>query len=155
MTERRSGPDRGNAVVEFVWLTVLLMVPLLYVVLTGVAVQRAAFGLTDAAREAARAYATAGSDRLGESRAEAATALALRDQGVNWTSGGRIVSCGSCTYSPGSTFVVELHAQVDLPLLPGWICGNRCRGGVTVTARHSEVISCYGGTGEPEPGSSC
>ena len=46
------------------------MVPLVYVVLGAVSVQRAAFAETAAAREAARAYATAGSDDLGERRAD-------------------------------------------------------------------------------------
>src|SRR5207302_2756298 len=66
--------DDGSAVVEFVWLAVLLLVPLVYVVMAALSVQRAAFAETAAAREAARAYATAGSDAVGEERAEQAVA---------------------------------------------------------------------------------
>ena len=154
MAARRS-PEDGSAIVEFVWLAVLLMVPLVYVVLTAVSLQRAAFGVTAAARDAGRAYATAGSDSLGERRAERATELALRDQGVRWSPSGRVVGCGSCSYAPGSRFTVELHTRVKLPLLPGWMCGHACLAGITVSAHHSEQISCYSGTGEPGPDARC
>ncbi|MBV9485884.1 MAG: hypothetical protein JO246_07480 [Frankiaceae bacterium] len=142
--------DRGSALVEFVWLAVLLMVPLVYVVLTAVSIQRSAFGLTEATRDAGRAYATAGSDRLGERRAEAAVRLALRDQGVDWRPSGRVVSCGPCAYRPGSTFTVSLHTRVRLPFVPRWMCGKTCAAGIPVTARHTEALSCYSGTGEAD-----
>lgn len=139
--------DDGSAIVEFVWLAVLLLVPLLYVVLTAVTVQRAAFGVTTAAREAARAYATAGSDESGEQRAEAAVRLAMSDQGVQWAPDGRVVGCGDCSYAAGSTFVVELHARVRLPLVPRWLCDSRCIAGITVSAHHRESLDCFAGTG--------
>ena len=143
---QRRGDD-GSAIVEFVWLAVLLLVPLLYVVLTAVMVQRAAFGVTTAAREAARAYATAGSDSGGEARAEAAVRLAMSDEGVSWSPDGRVVTCGECSYAAGSSFEVELHARIRLPLVPRWLCGQRCLAGITVSAHHRERLDCYSGTG--------
>lgn len=142
--------DDGSALVEFVFLAVLLLVPLLYVVLTAVAVQRAAFGMTAAARDAGRAYATAGSDALGEARAEAAVQLALRDQGVQWSPSGRVVKCGPCGYAPGSSFTVSLSASIPLPLVPSWMCQGRCVAAIGVSAQHSERLSCYSGTGTPD-----
>jgi hypothetical protein len=152
---RRQPTDDGSAIVEFVWLAVLLMVPLVYVVITAVSIQRAAFGVTAAARDAGRAYATAGSDAVGERRAEAATALAMHGQGVAWSPTGRVVECGDCDYSPGSEFTVELSTRVELPLLPSWLCGRACLAGITVSAHHSERISCYSGTGAPDPEARC
>jgi hypothetical protein len=150
-----TGRDDGSAVVEFVWLAVLLMVPLVYVVITAVSLQRSAFAITEAARDAGRAYATAGSDRLGERRAEQAVALALRDQGIRWRPSGRVVSCGRCAYAPGSAFTVTLRTRVALALVPHWMCGHVCVAGIPVSARHSERISCYAGTGPPAPGAPC
>jgi hypothetical protein len=144
MSRRR---DDGTALVEFVWLSVLLMIPVVYVVLTAVALQRAAFASTTAAREAARAYATAGSDADGEQRAETAVALAMRDQGIVWVPSARVVACGACTYAPGSAFSVTLRTSVVLPLVPGWLCGHRCRTAIPVVARHRERIDCYAGAG--------
>lgn len=149
----RKHGDNGSAIVEFVWLAVLLLVPLLYVVLTAVTVQRAAFGVTAAAREAARAYATAGSDTNGEQRAEAAAELAMSDQGVSWAPTTRVVACGECTYAAGSSFDVDLRARVPLPFVPQWLCGERCLAGITVSAHHRERLDCYSGAGTP--GSSC
>jgi hypothetical protein len=146
-TAGRTSRDEGSAIVEFVWLALLVMVPLLYVVLTAAAIQRAALGVSAAARDAGRAYATAGSDGLGERRAEAAAAMAMSDQAVPWQPSARVVSCGGCDYAPGTSFTVNLHTRVALPLLPSWLCGRICLAGVTVSAHHSERISCFAGTG--------
>jgi Na+-transporting methylmalonyl-CoA/oxaloacetate decarboxylase gamma subunit len=139
--------DGGSAIVEWVWLSVLLMLPLVYVVLAVGAVQRAAFATTAAAREAGRAYATAASDDDGERRAELAAAVVMRDQGVRWAPRGRVVQCGGCDFSPGSAFVVELRTTVPLPFVPRWLCGHRCLAGISVSGRHRERVDCYRGTG--------
>jgi hypothetical protein len=147
--------ERGSALVEFVWLAILLMIPLVYVVLAAVSVQRAAFAETTAAREAARAYATAGSDAEGERRAELAAALAMHDQGVTWNPSGRVIDCGDCTYLPGSSFTVDLTRVVSLPFVPRWMCGARCVAGITVRAHHHESLGCFAGTGPIAAGASC
>lgn len=147
--------DDGNAVVEFVWLSVLLLVPLVYVVLTAFAVQRTAFGATTAARDAGRAYATAGSDSSGELRAERAAAMAFHDQGVVWRPARRLVDCGDCTFAPGSLFTVNVRTVVPLPLVPSWLCGHRCAAGITITAHHRERVDCFGGSGPPAPDARC
>jgi ferredoxin len=151
----RKTRDAGSALVEFTWLAILLMVPLVYVVLGALSVQRAAFAQTTAAREAARAYATAASDAEGERRAEAAVALAMHDQGVAWTPTDRVIQCGACTFEPGSTFTVDLHTVVPLPFVPHWMCGDRCIAGVPVSAHHRERIDCFAGTGPIAAGATC
>lgn len=152
---RRQYDDDGTAIVEFVWLAVLLMIPLVYIVLAAVSVQRAAFATTEAAREAARAYATASSDADGEARAEQAAALAMRDQGVRWSAAGRIVQCGDCDFAPGSAFAVDLRTRVVMPFVPSWLCGSRCVAGITVSAHHAERIDCFAGTGPIAAGAPC
>lgn len=147
--------DDGSAIVEFVWLAVLLMIPLVYVVLTALSIQRAAFASTTAAREAARAYATAGSDAEGEQRAEAAVALAMHDQGIDWSPSGRVIGCGECTFAPGSSFSVDLHTTVALPFVPDWLCGDRCVAGIPISAHHHERIDCFAGTGPRDPSNPC
>ena len=57
---RGRGREQGAATVEFVWLTVLLLVPLVYVLLTVFEAQRAAFAATvDFRRSSAAAAAAA------------------------------------------------------------------------------------------------
>lgn len=147
--------EDGTAIVEFIWLAILLMIPLVYVVLSALSVQRAAFAATSAVRDAARAYATAGSDSEGEVRAEQAVALAMHDQGVAWTPNGRVISCGDCSFEPGSTFTVDIHTTVKLPFVPSWLCGERCATGIPVSAHHRERIDCFAGTGAIAAGAAC
>jgi hypothetical protein len=155
MTGKRLYDDDGTAIVEFIWLSILLMIPLVYVVLSALSVQRAAFAATSAVRDAARAYATAGSDVEGEHRAEQAIALAMHDQGVTWSPDGRVVSCGECSFEPGSTFTVDISTTVKLPFVPAWLCGERCAAGIPVSAHHRERIDCFAGTGAIAAGSTC
>ena len=51
----RSG-ERGSALVEFTWIGLLLLLPLVYVIVTVFTVQRSAYGATEAARSAGRAF---------------------------------------------------------------------------------------------------
>ena len=60
----------GNAMIEFVFLGIILLIPLIYLVLAASYVQRNIYGVTQAAREAGRAYATADDSDSGLDRAE-------------------------------------------------------------------------------------
>ena len=72
--------ERGSAVVEFVFLTVLLTIPMIYLVLTLARVQAGTYAVSAAAREAGRAYVTAEGARGAEVRARAAAWFAFEDQ---------------------------------------------------------------------------
>lgn len=113
--------QRGSALVEGTWLSLLLLVPLLYVVLAVFEVQRSAFGVSAAARAAGRAYATAPDEESGLARAEVAAHLALRDQGVDEDRLDLRVTCRpeprDCL-SPGAVIEVGLSFPVELPLMP-------------------------------------
>ena len=135
---RRPTGDDGNAVVEFSTLAVLLMVPLVYVLLSVFEVQRASFGVTEAARQAGRAYATADDPAQGRARAAAAAELAMRDQGLD---------CGGCltgltgSLQADARVVVTVEHLVRLPLL-GPVLGSD-RGGIPVDATHVEVVDRF------------
>jgi len=77
------GRDGGAATVEFVFAGVLLLAPLLYVAIALSEVQRNAFAVTQAAREAGRAYVTADDPAAAPARAGYAVRLALADQGLS------------------------------------------------------------------------
>ena len=145
--------DGGSALVEFFWLAVLLMVPLVYIVLTAASMQRAAFAATQAAQQASRAYATAGSDATGQARATLAAQLAMHDQGLDWTQQ-PVIECGSCSYLPGSSYTAEVSVKVPLPFVPSFLCGHSCVG-ITISAHHTQQLGCYIGTGAPAGTSSC
>jgi hypothetical protein len=124
----RSRDEHGNAVVEFSWLALLLMVPLLYVVLTVFDVQRSAFGVSSAARAAGRAFTQAPSEAVATQRATTAAALALRDQHLDLDRRSLSIVCApdpTDCLAPGSVVTVAVSHQVPLPLLPSVLGGQR------------------------------
>jgi hypothetical protein len=117
----RRRPEPGSAVVEVTWLTILLLVPLVYLVLSVFEVQRAAFGVTTASRAAGRAFVLAPDQAAGHARAVQAATVALRDQGLMLSRGGVGITCEpdpSACLQPGSVVVVSLGLDVALPLVP-------------------------------------
>jgi hypothetical protein len=154
---RRSGQPRGdggNAIVEFVFLGVLLLAPLMYLVLAVSAVQRNLYGVTQAAREAGRAYAT-GTAANAADRAGYAARLALEDQGV---SGDGVVirygavgaGCEAASAEPwpvtaGGEFAICVTRPFTVPGVPGFLVGDRS----SVTGRYVVYLDRYRDYGNP------
>jgi len=136
--------ERGSALVEVTWLSLLLLVPLLYVLLAVFQVQRASYAVSGAARAAARAYSLAPDEGSAPGRARAAAAIALRDQDVDVADVSLSVRCrprrGNCL-APGSTISVLVRHQVRLPLAPDALGGQAPT--FRVEAGHSVVYGEY------------
>lgn len=118
---RQAAAERGSGLVEMVWLSLLLLLPLLWIVLAVFEVQRGSFGVSGAARAAARAYALAPNDALGEQRARAVARQVLADQGLTQVPVDVTVTCSpyprSC-HAGTSVITVRIASAVDLPWLP-------------------------------------
>ncbi len=151
VTARRLGPERltagedgGNAIVEFVYLAVLLMVPLVYVLLTVFRVQAAAFAVSSAAREAGRVYATSDSLADAPARAYAAARIVMADSRLELAPSQLAISCSPdpCGLQPGSQVNVVLTYQVALPLVPRLLT-DRAPASVRVSSRHLEVVDRF------------
>jgi hypothetical protein len=136
---RRCRGDDGNAIVEFVYLAVLLMVPLVYVLITVFQVQSAAFAVTEAARQAGRAYAQADTAGDGLAVASAAAGLALRDQGIEPGRGPEISAPEGL--APGATVRVTVAHEVTLPLIGGLF--GAVEPHIPVRATHVEVVDRF------------
>lgn len=118
------GSDDGSAVVEFVTLGVLLLVPVTYLVLTMGRLQAAAFATESAAREAGRVFVTAPDERVGVSRAQAVVALALHDQGFTDADPARAtrISCQASPCLSGNARVtVTVTVDAVLPGVPAFV----------------------------------
>jgi Flp pilus assembly protein TadG len=126
--------DDGNASLEFVAVAVVLMVPLVYVLLTVFAVQRAAFAVSAAAREAGRAYVTADAPDAAPGRAQTAADLALADQLPGHPHADLATDGDGLT--PGTTVTVTVTYRVRLPFAGGL-------GTIPVTARHVATVDRY------------
>ncbi|WP_448625117.1 hypothetical protein [Geodermatophilus sp. URMC 64] len=130
--------ERGSALVEFVFIALVVFVPLVYIVAGFSAVQRGVFASTEAAREAGRAIGTAPDVATGLARAERAAELAVEDQSVDATdvvvayapAGAGCGAAGSYApaLTPGEEFSVCVTVTVRIPLLPEFIDANTATG---------------------------
>jgi hypothetical protein len=122
---RRS--EEGTALIELSWLAIVLLVPLVYVIVAVFDVQRAAYGVTAATRAAGRAYVLSPDLDTAQARAFQAAAVALRDQGLHLSPGELVITCRPTPESclrPGSSVLVGLDLDVDLPLMPSALGDN-------------------------------
>jgi Flp pilus assembly protein TadG len=136
--------DAGSAVVEFVWLGWLLLIPLVYLIVTFFEVQQSAYGVTQAARSAGRAYILAPDRATAERRAYEAARIALADQDVDLRRAELTIVClptpDSCL-RPNSSVEIRIALQVPLPLAPA--LGESPAASVSVAASHTEPFGTY------------
>jgi Flp pilus assembly protein TadG len=138
----RADDDRGNAIVEFVFVAVLVLVPLIYLIVAVAVVQRSRLAVTNAARDVGRAIATSTSRSDAEGRAAAALRIALANQHMSAAEVEvRYVAVGADCASaatlapklgPGSEFMVCVIRRQDLPAIPAVLSGH----GITTIGRY-------------------
>jgi hypothetical protein len=131
----RRGGDGGGAIVEFIGMTLILLVPLVYVVVAFSRIQAGAYAAELAARDAARGGVVAGVTALdegnsrgqavaaAEQRADAVVGLALEDFGFDATEDGRLtlVCSPAPCFEPGSDVVAFVEVEVAFPGVPGFV----------------------------------
>jgi hypothetical protein len=143
---RRRGAvgDEGNAIVEFVYLALLLMLPLVYVLLTVFRVQQAAYAVSSAAREAGRVYATSDSLSDASGRAYSAARIVMQDSNLPLAPDDLQIACdpSPCDLQPGAQVDVVMTYRVGLPFLPRFFA-DRSPASVRVTSRHLEVVDRF------------
>jgi hypothetical protein len=130
--------ETGSALVEFVFIALVVFVPLVYLVAGFSAVQRGVFASTEGAREAGRAIGTAPDPATARAWAERAAQLAVEDQSVDATdvrvayapAGAGCDAAGTYTptLAPGEEFSVCVTVTVRIPLLPDFIDANTATG---------------------------
>jgi Flp pilus assembly protein TadG len=113
------GPERGSAVVEFTFLSLLLMVPLVYFIITVGQLQGGSFAVVGAADQAAKIYVSQPDAASGRAAAEQAVLLALADYGQAAGNASIDTSCepSDCT-AAGSAVTVTVQLAVPLPFVP-------------------------------------
>lgn len=116
----RARSEEGSAIIEFVFLGVLMLVPLIYLVMALARVQAGSFAVTAAAREAGRAFVTAETGEDAAARARAATNVAFADQGFDGM-GTLVIECStSPCLTPEARIETTARVTVPLPLIPAF-----------------------------------
>lgn len=138
-----TGPgEEGSALVEFIFLGLVLLVPVVYLIVTAGQVQGAAFAAVGAAESAAKVYADAEDPEAGEQRARVAAELAFTDFGFQPEEMLLDISCSAQCLSPGSTVTALVSFDVPLPLNPG--LPGMDFAPVSVDSSSTQIVERYG-----------
>lgn len=124
--------DDGRAVVEVVFLAVLIMIPVIYLLIFVIRIQGTTLAVAQAARDAGRLIETSSSLSESLPRAQWAAEVALADQNV--TDGAISItfaeSAATCGHreiepdlTPGAVFAVCVTATITLPGIPHILTG--------------------------------
>lgn len=136
--------EEGSAIIEFVFLGVLMLVPLIYLVMALARVQAGSYAVTTAAREAGRAFVTAEAGQDAAARAHAASNVAFGDQGFDGM-GSLDLSCStSPCLTPDARVETTARITVPLPLIPAF-ARNVVPLEVPLTASHLSVVDRFRG----------
>jgi Flp pilus assembly protein TadG len=141
--------DEGTAIIEFVFVAVIVMLPLVYLIVAVAGVQRSELAVSQAAREVGRAFATSDHASDAMARADVALQIALRDQGLPDDAELRYIASGeTCADEPptitpqlsaGAEFTVCVRRRVDLPGVPNVLLGK----GITTWGEYVVHVDDY------------
>lgn len=146
----RRADDRGSAIIEFVFVAVVLLIPLVYLLVAVSAIQTAETVAAQAAREAGRAFATADTQAQAVDRAALAERVALAHEVTVEPPELTFVAVGDpCTGSaitprlePGAQFAVCVRLRVSMPSVPRFVAGR----GFTAIGRYVVHVDEYRST---------
>ena len=148
LRRRLGGPtaagEGGSALVEFVFLAVLMMIPLIYLVMVLARLQAGSYAASAAVREAGRAYVTAQRQEQAGPRAQAAARIAFEDQGFGGDAVLRLACDGDPCLRPEGRITMEATVTVPLPLVPAF-ARDVVPLEVPVTASHVAVVDRFRG----------
>lgn len=139
---RVPGTDDGRAILEFIFLGILLLLPLTYLVLTAARLQAASFSASLAGREAGRAFVTAQTDDEGFTRARAAASLAFADFAFDRGADVEVACDGSPCLRPEGSVTATASIAVPLPLVPDFIAAH-VPASVTITSTHVASVDRF------------
>ncbi|MBK6299482.1 MAG: pilus assembly protein [Actinomycetales bacterium] len=138
-------PDQGRAIVEFVFLGVLLLVPLIYLVMTLAVLRAAACSGDNGGSRAGRAFTTAPAEAKYAAR-QAATQVAFEDFGFVPEETSVAITCdGSPCLRPDARVSVTTSIRVRLPYLPAFL-GDAVPAAIPVSATHVATVGRFGGS---------
>lgn len=140
---RRRGGDAGSAILEFVFLGVLVTIPIFYLVVVLARLHAGAYAVSLASREAGRTFVTAPTNASAPGRAQSAAAIAFQDQGF----GGKGRVAVTCAAQPCLTRDAQVRTRaelaVQLPFVPDFVA-DVVPSSVTLSASHVESVDRYG-----------
>lgn len=137
-TESRMRNEEGSAIIEFLGLAVLLLIPAVWFLLAVAQIQAALYAATGAADQAARIYvASEAAPELAAQHSQHAVHTTLTDYSIDPTQAQITRSCTTDCFSPGDMVRYQVEIRVPVPLVPEF--GGWEHSLVTVTASSSAI----------------
>ncbi|OKL53646.1 hypothetical protein BSZ39_08470 [Bowdeniella nasicola] len=135
--------ENGAAVIEFVSITVLLLIPALYLIATLFSMQAATFAAEGTAREVARIMSEARSEDSARAHAQAVAQMSAHDLGLDADDVELSITCStaSCT-DPKAYIDVVVTVDQPLPLIPMFLA-DRLGSRVSIAANAVGVANPY------------
>lgn len=115
-------PEAGSAIIEFIFLAVLLMIPVAYLILTVGQIQGGAYAAVGAADQAAKVFVLHKELPAAHEAAEQAVRLAVQDMGFDPDSATLDLNCDPDCSTAGAKVRAHVQLKVELPVvgsLPG------------------------------------
>jgi Flp pilus assembly protein TadG len=113
--------DSGSAAIEFIFVGLLLLVPIVYLVVALGMIQGQSLGVESGARHIARAVAASDGAASADARAAAILTTVVEEYGIDGERVDVEVTCrdaADACPAAGATIVVTLRTEVALPLVP-------------------------------------
>ncbi len=136
----RIGEERGSAILEFIVITVAVLMPLVYIVMSVATVHAASMASNQAVREAARAFTMADNPSAAMGSAQQAAHIALANHGFVLDPRTITVQCRGACLAPNSSVLVALDWPVPLPWMPESLSGPA---DVRVRAAHTLPVDAF------------
>lgn len=138
MRKRIRNEDRGSAVVEFVFASTVLLIPLVYLILAAGQLQGGSYAVVGAADHAAKVFAAAENPVQARNDAHAVVRRTMNNFGYH--NARTSIRCDKECLSPGSVVTVTVALDVPLPFVSDWVDASA----ITVDSSASQRTDRFG-----------
>lgn len=107
--------DAGSAIVEFIFASTVLLIPMIYLILAASQLQAGSYAVVGAADQAAKVFAVA--DTPAQAQADAREAANRAMNNFGYSTARTSITCDTTCLSPGSVVTVTVELDVPLPLV--------------------------------------
>lgn len=133
--------DRGSALIEFSVASLILLIPLVYLIIALGRLQAASYAVTSAATAASTIIARTPDDHT-PAAASDAVVLALHDHGFDDAAHDLTIDCTPSCAAPDALITARVTVDVPLPGVPAAI-DAAVPTHIAVTAHHADRVSAY------------
>lgn len=130
--------EEGSAIVEFIFASTVLLIPMIYLILAAGQLQAGSYAVVGAADQAAKVFAIAENPAQARANAHHVVDRAMNNFGLSGAN--TSISCDQTCLTPGSIVTVEVSLRVQLPFISDYIDASV----FTVDASSTQRVDRFG-----------